>query len=110
MAGSTLASPSDEAPALARPPGSPGRETWRRFRRHRLALASVGVLALLVGGVVFVEKIFSWPGMGLVAVKAVASRDYALVTGVVTLGAVAVAAGALVADLLHAAVDPRVRD
>src|SRR6478752_6138750 len=53
MAGSTLASPSDEAPALARAPASPGRETWRRFRRHRLALASIGVLALLVAGVVF---------------------------------------------------------
>ena len=53
MAGSTLASPSDEAVPVARAPASPGRETWRRFRRHRLALASVAVLAVLVAGVVF---------------------------------------------------------
>ena len=89
----------------------------RVLLRHALRNALLPVITLLglsfpalVGGVVFVEKIFSWPGMGLVAVNAVASRDYALVTGVVTLGAAAVAAGALVADLLHAAVDPRVRD
>lgn len=59
MAGSTLASPSVEAPPLARAPASPGRETWRRFRRHRLALASVAVLAVLVGGVLFGGLI--WP-------------------------------------------------
>ncbi len=54
MAGSTLASPSAEAaPALARPPASPAGETWRRFRRHRLALASVAVLAVLVSAVLF---------------------------------------------------------
>ncbi|QEE39106.1 MULTISPECIES: ABC transporter permease [unclassified Methylobacterium] len=59
MAGSTLASPSVEAPPLARAPASPARETWRRFRRHRLALASVAVLAVLVGGVLFGGLI--WP-------------------------------------------------
>jgi peptide/nickel transport system permease protein len=53
MAGSTLASPSDEAVPVARAPASPGRETWRRFRRHRLALASVAVLLVLVGAVLF---------------------------------------------------------
>ena len=89
----------------------------RVLLRHALRNALLPVVTLLglsfpalVGGVVFVEKIFSWPGMGLVAVSAVASRDYVLVTGVVTLGAAAVAVGAIVADLLHAAVDPRVRD
>ena len=54
MAGSTLASPSAEAARVAaRPAVSPGRETWRRFRRHRLALASLIVLAVLVGAVLF---------------------------------------------------------
>ncbi len=55
MAGSTLASPSAE-PAVAASASatavSPGRETWRRFRRHKLAMASTVVLALLVLGVV----------------------------------------------------------
>ena len=50
MAGSTLASPTVRAPAAlprARP-FSPGREAWRRFRRHRLAVASAAVLAAMV--------------------------------------------------------------
>ncbi|SFI89575.1 peptide/nickel transport system permease protein [Bosea sp. OK403] len=55
MAGSTLASPSAEpvvVPAKTSAAVSPGRETWRRFRRHRLAMASSVVLAILVLGVV----------------------------------------------------------
>ncbi|MFE1597788.1 ABC transporter permease [Methylobacterium sp. ID0610] len=50
MAGSTLASPSAEA---APAPAASGRDTWRRFRRHRLAVASSVILAVLVLGVVF---------------------------------------------------------
>ena len=70
MAGSILGSPlADPAAALLDPavaaadPAlasggtpvsvSPGRETWKRFRRHKLAVASVGVLAILAGGVLF---------------------------------------------------------
>ncbi len=51
MAGSTLASPSVEvaAPATTRAPTfSPTREAWRRFRRHRLAVISTGVLGMMV--------------------------------------------------------------
>jgi len=53
MAGSTLASPSaDPVVAVTKvAPISPGRETWRRFRRHRLAMASSVVLGLLILGV-----------------------------------------------------------
>ncbi|WP_377845087.1 ABC transporter permease [Bosea sp. UC22_33] len=55
MAGSTLASPSANpaaGAAVSQAPVSPGRETWRRFRRHRLAMASAVVLAMLVLGVI----------------------------------------------------------
>ena len=54
MAGSTLASPTDSAAprAAGRAPSvSPGAEAWRRFRRHRLALAGALILAVLVLGV-----------------------------------------------------------
>jgi peptide/nickel transport system permease protein len=85
--------------------------------RHALRNALLPVITLLglafpalVGGVVFVERIFAWPGMGGRAVQAVGSRDYALVTGIVILGSAAVAIGGLVVDVLHAAADPRVRD
>ncbi|MGO4407816.1 ABC transporter permease [Bosea sp. RAF48] len=55
MAGSTLASPSADptvTAAAATAVVSPGRETWRRFRRHKLAMASTFVLAFLILGVV----------------------------------------------------------
>ena len=55
MAGSILASPSAEpkvAPAQSSATRTPAQETWRRFRRHRLAMASAAVLALLILGVV----------------------------------------------------------
>ncbi|WP_407519563.1 ABC transporter permease [Methylobacterium oryzisoli] len=53
MAGSTLASPSAEAGAQADAPAATGRDTWRRFRRHRLAVVSCGLLAVMVLGVLF---------------------------------------------------------
>lgn len=61
MAGSTLASPSAEPLVAApeRPPISPARETWRRFRRHKLAMASTFVLTMLVLGVVIGPWV--WP-------------------------------------------------
>ncbi|WP_353187432.1 ABC transporter permease [Bosea sp. (in: a-proteobacteria)] len=55
MAGSTLASPSAEptvAATASKAAVSPGRETWRRFKRHRLAVASCFILGFLVLGVV----------------------------------------------------------
>jgi peptide/nickel transport system permease protein len=86
-------------------------------RRHALRNALLPTITLLgltvpalLAGSVFVEKIFAWPGMGLLAVNAVASRDYAVVTAVVVVAGSGVAIGNLIADLLYAAADPRVRD
>jgi peptide/nickel transport system permease protein len=88
----------------------------RVLLRHALRNALIPIITLLglaipalVGGVVFVEKVFGWPGMGLVAVSAVSSRDYALVTGAVIVGSIAVTVGAILSELLHAIVDPRLR-
>jgi peptide/nickel transport system permease protein len=54
MAGSTPASPTAEAPALRRAAeASPWAEAWRRFRRHRMALASLVLLGLMVAAVIF---------------------------------------------------------
>jgi peptide/nickel transport system permease protein len=86
----------------------------RVLARHGLratlapTLALVGLaLPALAGGAVVTESVFGWPGLGLVAVQAVAARDYDLVTGVVVAGSASVALGTLVADLLHAWADPR---
>jgi peptide/nickel transport system permease protein len=70
----------------------------------------VGIaLPSLLGGAVFVERVFSWPGMGLTAVNAVAARDYPLVMATVLVGAAMVALGNLIADVAYGVADPRVR-
>jgi len=65
---------------------------------------------MLLTGAVFVEKVFSWPGMGLVIVNSIDSRDYPLLMAAVMIGSVLVAVGSLMADLLYHIVDPRLRD
>lgn len=65
--------------------------------------------AALLAGAVVVERIFSWPGIGRLAVDAVSSRDYPIVMGTVLISAVLVILGTLLADILLAQVDPRIR-
>jgi peptide/nickel transport system permease protein len=84
--------------------------------KHALRNALLPVITLLglslpalVGGTFFIEKVFSWPGMGYLAANAIAARDYDLVSGTVIVGGIVVALGSLVADLLYAAADPRLR-
>ena len=85
--------------------------------RHALRNALLPVITLvglmlpgLVGGAVFVEKVFAWNGMGLLAVNAIGARDYPLITASVAVGGVVVAVGSTLADVLYAAADPRLRD
>lgn len=66
-------------------------------------------LPLLLAGAVFVEAVFAWPGMGLVVVRGILTRDYALVTSAVIVGSALVSLGSLLADALYAVADPRVR-
>ena len=66
-------------------------------------------LPVLVSGSVVVETIFSWPGMGRIFWQAAVARDIPVVMGCTLIGAVAVILGSLVADLLYAWADPRVR-
>ena len=84
--------------------------------RHALRNALLPVVTLLglalpalLGGAVFVERVFAWPGMGELLLGAVLTRDYFLLTGCVFVGALLVVAGSLVADLLTLVADPRQR-
>jgi peptide/nickel transport system permease protein len=85
---------------------------WRHALRNALVptvvLAGLS-LPTLIGGAVFVERIFTWPGLGTVAANAFTARDYQLVLGITIVGAVVVVAGSILADVLHAVADPRVR-
>jgi peptide/nickel transport system permease protein len=66
-------------------------------------------LPILVTGSVFVESVFGWPGLGLLAADAIGGRDYPLMMGTTLLAAALVIGGGLVSDLMHGWLDPRVR-
>ncbi|MEJ2214979.1 MAG: ABC transporter permease [Gemmatimonadota bacterium] len=66
-------------------------------------------LPLLFSGSVFVEVIFSWPGMGRVIVESIFQRDYPVVMATSFLFAAIVIVGNLLADLLYGLADPRIR-
>lgn len=68
------------------------------------------LLPALLSGALFVEKVFSWPGMGWLAANAITARDYDLVTATVIVGSIMVVIGNVLADLLHVAIDPRIRE
>jgi len=63
----------------------------------------------LLGGAVVVETIFSWPGMGLLAVTAIRQRDIPVIQGTVLVFAVCFVVVTLIVDLLYAWIDPRIR-
>jgi len=84
--------------------------------KHALRNALIPVITLaglyiplLFGGTVFIEYVFSWPGMGKAIVDAIVARDYPLVMATSFLFAAMVVVGNLLADVLYAVVDPRIR-
>jgi peptide/nickel transport system permease protein len=91
--------------------------SWRRaVRRHALRNALLPSITLaglylpaLAAGSLFVEKVISRPGMGLVTANAIGARDYPLVTAGVLVTSVAVVVGSLLADIAAAIADPRIR-
>jgi peptide/nickel transport system permease protein len=86
------------------------------MRRHVLRNALVPVvtvtgvqLATLLGGVIVVEVIFAWPGLGRLTLDAVGARDYPVMQGAVLLFAALFLLINLLVDLLYAVLDPRIR-
>ncbi len=65
-------------------------------------------LGAVLSGAVVTESVFSWPGMGLLLRDAAEARDINVAMGIVMIGAVAVVLANLLADLMYAALDPRV--
>jgi peptide/nickel transport system permease protein len=66
-------------------------------------------LPLVFSGALVTETVFTWPGMGRLFVDSIGYRDYPVLMGILMLTAMLVVAGNLVADLLYAVIDPRVR-
>ncbi|VEG56463.1 binding-protein-dependent transport systems inner membrane component [Mycolicibacterium aurum] len=91
---------------------SPRVVTFRHTVRNALVpiLTITGIqLATLLGGVIVVEVVFAWPGLGRLVFNAVAARDYPLIQGAVLLIAALFLAINLLVDVLYAVADPRIR-
>lgn len=99
--------------AVARAKGlSPAEVNLRHVLRNALipVVTLLGLsLPALFSGAVFIESIFAWPGVGRIMVEAVGARDYPVIMAATAVSAALVVAGNLVAELLTAWVDPRVR-
>lgn len=91
---------------------SPRRVLVRHVLRHTLGtlFTVIGLIApILVGGQALVEMVFNWPGAGTELLRAVNSRDYPLVIGLVVVGSVAVSLATALADIGAALAHPMVR-
>jgi peptide/nickel transport system permease protein len=85
---------------------------WKHALRNAL-LPLITIIGLsfpfLLSGAVITEVVFAWPGMGRVTIDAIFSRDYPLIIANTFVAGIMVIGGNLLADVLYAAADPRVR-
>jgi peptide/nickel transport system permease protein len=93
-----------------------GLPDWQIRDRHAarnamlpVTTALVLALAFVIGGGIVTETIFSWPGMGLIFLQAIAVSDIPLAVGALSITGVLALVGHLVADVLYAVLDPRIR-
>lgn len=97
----------------ARSKGVPENKVYSRhiFRNALLPVASfMGYdIAFMLGGSIFIEHVFSYPGMGYLFLESIQRRDYAVVNALIMLFAVLTVLGTLLSDILISIVDPRIR-
>ena len=97
----------------ARAKGVPDRAVVRRHALRNAAIPVVTFLAFdiaaLLSGIVVVERVFQYPGMGLLATQAITNRDIPVIQAFVFLAALMIVTTNLLLDVAYAVLDPRVR-
>lgn len=93
-----------------------GLPNWKVLYKHGLRNALIPLITLLAldlpyifGGAIFVEMLFSWPGMGRLYFQAALERDYPVLLAVLIIGASCIILSNLLADIIYAYLDPRIR-
>jgi peptide/nickel transport system permease protein len=88
----------------------------RMLTHHALRNALIPLITVVAidfgtvaGGATITEGVFAWPGMGLLFIESLENRDYPILLAMLVLGAVFVIAFNLIADILYAVMDPRIR-
>ncbi|MCS6771196.1 MAG: ABC transporter permease subunit [Kiritimatiellae bacterium] len=91
--------------------GSFRRAVWRHALRNALIPIATGfgsVLTLMFAGSVLIERVFEIPGMGLLSLEAIISRDYMLFMGILSLTSVLGLVGRVLSDFCYVLIDPRI--
>ncbi|GAS84058.1 peptide ABC transporter permease [Paenibacillus amylolyticus] len=93
-----------------------GASESRVYNRHILRNSLLPIAAFfgyeitgLIGGTIFIESIFSYPGMGQLFLNSISLRDFSVVTALVLLFGIATILGSLLSDIILGLVDPRIR-
>lgn len=93
-----------------------GLSTSRLVFHHLMRNAAVPIVTIsaleianLLTGAIIIETVFAWPGLGQLTMQAISARDFAVVQGIVLIGAAAAILLNLAADLLYSLIDPRIR-
>lgn len=93
-----------------------GLSNYGVLTKHALRNALVPLVTLLAldlpyifGGAIFVETLFAWPGMARLYYQAALERDYPVLMAVLIIGAASIILSNLIADILYAYLDPRIR-
>lgn len=93
-----------------------GIASFRVVSKHVLRNALIPVVTViganvanLIGGAVFLESIFSWPGTGQLYLDAIDARDYPMIMGTTLVLAAVILLANLITDLLYGLIDPRIR-
>lgn len=89
---------------------------WRFYVRHVLKNALIPILTIvglsvtrLLGGAIVIESVFAWPGIGLLLISSINSRDYQVVQATLLVFVLAVIVANLLTDIAYALADPRIR-
>ena len=92
-----------------------GLSEWQVINKHALKNALLPIVTIvglelgsLLGGAVITETVFAWPGIGLLAVQAIAGRDYPVVQAVIIMSALGFILINFLVDLLYTWLDPRI--
>ena len=93
-----------------------GMPEWRVVLKHGLRNAFLPIIAMIgldvgifMSGVVVVENVFGWPGIGQLMWQAIQSLDIPIIMGVTTVAACFIVLGNLIADMIAPLIDPRIR-
>lgn len=91
--------------------GSMRRAVWRHAFRNALipiATGFGGVLSVMFAGSVLIEKVFNIPGMGLLSLEAIVSRDYMVFMGTLAITSILALLGRVLSDFCYVLIDPRI--